>query len=213
MNTLFTLNPMKPISETPGFTKPTLNLMLFGVITGALALLAAYSSTKWYPLRGPDGGPVSPVLQHTLTTAWAAMLITMPAFCAFWFRQKSYAANRWWLTFWSIGFAVFLVHFVQAVFVFFGNDWSKILNSNLVTIPVLGTFVTVWWMVDVGIAWWNAAEGRLVRIQRMALTVILLLLFLLGSLKEGGYTASFVSGAILGLPVLVAIILKLSRFR
>ena len=188
-------------------------LLIFASLAGAMSLAAAYSSPMWLPLSASGGEPVSPALQHPFATAWAAMLMTMPAFCAFWFRQDSKAAMNRWLSFWSVGFAVFLVHFVQATFIFFDNDWSKILNSELVTLPRLDTFVTLWWAVDVALAWSGIAEGRAIRIQRMALHLILLSLFLLGSLKEGSYTASFVAGALLGIPVLIAIYLRWSRSR
>lgn len=187
------------------------NLMLLGSLAGILALAAAYSSTYWMPLPDKAGGLLPGSLQRTFATAWAAMLLVTPAFYAFWFRRSSALAMRWWLAFWTIGYAVFLVHFVQATVIYFEGDWSKILHSKLVTLPRLDTVVTLWWGADVVLAWMGIAEGRLVRIQRIAVHVILLALFLLGSLKEGSYPASFIVGALLGIPALFAIYLKLRR--
>ena len=192
---------------------PPPGLVLAGLLLGALALAAAYSSTSWQPLHKPGGEPVPAVLQHTIATAWAAMFISMPAFCAFFFRNKSITIHQWWLTFWSVGSAVFLVHFVQAVFIYFKHDWTRILHSDQVTMPVVDTFLTVWWLVDVVIALLGIPERNVVLIQRWTIHLLLLAVFLVGAIVEGHYPASRVVGAFLGLPALAAISLGLSRIR
>jgi hypothetical protein len=193
---------------------PSPSLLFLGVVIGLFAIVAVYSSTMWHPLLGKDGNPILMVTQHTITTAWAAILVTTPALCTFWFRQRSIAATHYWLTSWTIGCMVFLVHFFQATVVFFKNDWSKILNSpDLVSMPLFDTFLTVWWILDVTFAWVGVADKRFVFYQRSVLHVLVLAVFLMGTLKEGKYTASIVVGLLLGVPALSAIGLRLNRYR
>jgi hypothetical protein len=95
---------------------------------------------------------------------------------------------------------------VWAVAVFFGNDWSRILHSpEHVTVPRLDTVVTAWWVVDVALAWFAPREGMLVRIERWSVHVLLLALFLAGSIKEGNYAFSRVVGAAMAVSVLAAV--------
>jgi hypothetical protein len=132
-------------------------------------------------------------LNRTFFTAWAALILIIPALCTFWFRQTSEAA-RYWLAFWTVSFVAFLVHFYWSVFIMFGGEWSRIFdkveNGRRVTVPVFDTIFTVWWGMDVLLAWLIASENRLIRIQRVLVHISAFVLFLLGSVKEGELNGS-----------------------
>ena len=121
------------------------------------------------------------VLHRTVFTAWAALLVTTPAFCAFLVRRTS----GWWLAFWTAGLITFAVHFVWAVFMFFGGDWSRITNSTRVSVPIIDTVFFGWWALDVLLAWSRAHESKPILVERWLVTLMAFALFFLGSAKEG----------------------------
>ena len=133
-------------------------------------------------------------LNRTFFTAWAALILIIPALCTFWFRLTSEAAAKYWRAFWTISFVAFLVHFYWSVFVMFGGDWSRIFdkveNGRRVTVPVFDTIFTVWWGIDVLLAWLIPSEKGLIRIQRVLVHISAFVLFLLGSVKEGELNGS-----------------------
>ena len=134
-------------------------------------------------------------LNRTFFTAWAALILITPALCTFWFRRTSEVAARYWLAFWTISFIAFLVHFYWSVFVMFGGEWSRIFskveNGGRVTAPVFDTIFTVWWGIDVLLAWLIPSEKGLIRIQRVLVHISAFVLFLLGSVKEGELNGSY----------------------
>lgn len=151
-------------------------------------------------------------LHRTFFTAWAALILVTPALCTFWFRRISAAAARYWLAFWTVSFLAFLVHFYWSVFIMFGADWSrifdKVANGRRVSAPVFDTVFTVWWGLDVLLAWLGTSEKGLIRIQRLLVHLSAFTLFFLGSAKEGELPASRALGIAMGVLVLTSIVIR-----
>lgn len=152
-------------------------------------------------------------LHRTFFTAWAALILVTPALCAFLFRRSSESAARYWLAFWTVSFIAFLVHFYWAVFVMFGGDWNRILQAKgRVSAPVLDTIVTVWWGLDVLLAWLIKPERLLIRMERVLIHLLVFALFFLGSAKEGERTLSKILGIAMALAVLTSFVTWLIRW-
>src|SRR5438874_10442362 len=63
-------------------------------------------------VMSPDVGEAKRVeLHRTFFTAWAALVLTIPALCLFPFRGSSSTAAAYWLAFWTAAFIAFAVHF------------------------------------------------------------------------------------------------------
>jgi hypothetical protein len=133
-------------------------------------------------------------LNRTFFTAWATLILVTPALCTFWFRRVSESAAKYWLAFWTVSFIAFLVHFYWSVFIMFGGEWNiildKVKNGGRVTAPLFDTIFTVWWGIDVLLAWLIASEKGLIRIQRVLVHLSAFVLFFLGSVKEGELNGS-----------------------
>lgn len=164
----------------------------------------------------PHGGNEADVFQEmqrlnlhrTFFTAWAALLLVTPALCTFFFRRSSESAARYWLAFWTVSFIAFLVHFYWAVFVMFGDDWVRILKAKArVSAPIPDTIVTIWWGLDVLLAWIIKSEGLWIRIQRVFVHLAIFTLFFLGAAKEGELWWSKALGIAMGAAVLISFLI------
>lgn len=152
-------------------------------------------------------------LHRTFFTAWAALILITPALCTFLFRRSAESAAKYWLAFWTVSFIAFLVHFYWAVFVMFGNDWNRILQAKgRVSAPIPDTIVTVWWGLDVLLAWLTVSERLWIRIERTLIHLFVFALFFLGSAKEGERTLSKILGIAMGVAVLVSFLIWLIRW-
>lgn len=151
-------------------------------------------------------------LHRTFFTAWAALILVTPALCTSLFRRSSESAARYWLAFWTVSFIAFLVHFYWAVFVMFGDDWNRILQAKgRVSEPIPDTIVTVWWGLDVLLAWLTVSERLWIRIERALIHLLVFVLFFLGSAKEGERTESKALGIAMGVAVLASFLIWLTR--
>ena len=177
-------------------TPAQLSLAAICLLVAVAAAYAGASATQTQdlfslsppPPKGAPAGTVMPpdttsrlVLHRTAFTAWAALVLATPAFCAFLFRRTS----GWWLAFWTASFAGFTVHFYWAVFMFFGGDWNRVTHSTRVSVPITDTLFTVWWGVDVLLAWMAVREGKLITIERWLVHLMAFILFFAGAALQG----------------------------
>lgn len=207
--------------------RPTAREMLIAIICLVLALGGAFLAASLtqgkdvFWLVPPSPHNTAPNifqetqrldLHRTFFTAWAALILVAPALCAFLFRRSSASADRYWLAFWTVGFMAFLVHFYWAAVVMFGNDWVRIRQATgRVSAAVPDTIVTVWWGLDVLLAWLLRSERLLIRIERALVHLFVFVLFFLGSAKEGELKLSKALGIALGVAVLSSLSIRFIR--
>jgi len=151
-------------------------------------------------------------LHRTFFTAWAALILVTPALCTFLFRRSSRSSAGFWLAFWTVSFIAFLIHFYWAVVVIFGSDWHRIFNTTRVSAALPDTIFTVWWGLDVLLAWLVQSEGVLVRIQRALVHLFAFVLFFAGSALQGEIWWSKALGFAMGATVLVAFLIWCIRW-
>src|SRR6185503_2042996 len=150
-------------------------------------------------------------LHRTFFTAWAALLLLIPALCSFPFRSTSANAAGFWLVFWTASFIAFAVHLYWAVFVIFHGDWSQITKTTRVSAPVIDTVLAVWWALDVLLAWSIPRENRLIRVERTIVSILAFALFVAGSAIEGEILLSRALGFSLGGAVVIAVLVSWAR--
>lgn len=174
------------------------------------------------PPKGAPAGTVVPPdvpatqrldLHRTFFTAWAAVLLVTPALCAYPFRRWSPKAAAWWRAYWTVACAAFLVHFYFAVFVIFGNDWSRITNSTRVSAAIPDAIFAVWWLLDVVLAWAIASENRPIRVERAIVTLAAFVLFFAGAALQGEIWLSKAIGYAMGAAVAISLVVWLVRRR
>lgn len=212
--------------------RPTARQMLVAVIClvivvgGAFLAASLTQEKKIFSLSPPaeeNAPPNVPVpadiqetqrldLHRTFFTAWAALILVTPALCTFLFRRTSKSSAGYWLAFWTVSLVAFLIHFYWAVVVIFENDWHRIFNTTRVSAAPPDTVFTVWWVIDVLLAWLIQSEGIFVRIQRAVVHAGAFVLFFAGSAIEGEIWWSKALGFAMGATVLTAFLVFLVRW-
>jgi len=176
----------------------------------AVVTAAALTGPWWFPLAAADGSVRAEVLQRTFHTAWSTMLVLLPAAVTFWRRGISARAAATWRVYWTLGYVAYAIHLIWAVGLFFRFDLTRMLHSpEFVTVPRLGMVVTVWWGIDVFLAWRSPAEPRWLQAQRIVIHVLSVGLFIAGSLLEGSFAVSRAFGALLVAGVVAGIVARL----
>lgn len=212
--------------------RPTARQMILAAICLVIVLSGAFlaaSLTQDKPIfslspprekTAPPDIPVKPDLEEvqrldlhrTFFTAWAALILVIPALCTFLFRRSSKSADRYWLAFWTVSFIAFLAHFYLAVVVIFKNDWTKIFATTRVSAALPDTIFTIWWGLDVLLAWLILSEKRWIRVQRALVHLLAFVLFFAGSALEGELGLSRALGMAMGIAVLICFFSSLDRF-
>ncbi len=148
---------------------------------------------------------------HTAAyTAWAALVLVVPAFIAFPFRKRSTRAANIWRPFWTGAYVAFLVHMLYSMGAFFGWDFDWMRNTSRVSAFWPGIIVLMWWPVDLVLAW-SDATSRAIDIQRLLLTIILFVLFVGGSAVTGEMLIIRIIGAALFIAMLATLALRYLR--
>jgi len=119
-------------------------------------------------------------LYQSAFTAWAALLLLIPAYIFVWFRTH-YAS---WLAFWAVSYAAYVIHLYVSAFWFFEGDFAAMTSSSRVSAFWPGMAILVWWGVDVLIGL-TKMQGKWVTIQRVIVHVLVLVLFVGGSAVKG----------------------------
>ena len=195
---------------SPPDVTPLRGVWLAAITLLGLVTAAALTGPWWFPLTAADGSVRAEVLQRTFHTAWSTMLVLLPAVVTFWRRGSSARAAAVWRVYWTLGYVAYAIHLVWAVGLFFRFDLTRMVNSpEFVTLPRLGMVVTVWWGVDVALAWRSPAEPGWVRAQRIVIHILIVGLFIAGSLLEGSYAVSRGMGLLLAAGVVAGIVGRL----
>ncbi|MCY4179802.1 MAG: hypothetical protein OXC60_09850 [Litoreibacter sp.] len=167
----------------------TLALLVFAFAlanyTQDMALLSLTPPpTDANPNPGPDVTPDRVFsLYLSAYTAWAALILLIPAYVFVWFQSRYQS----WLAFWAASYVAYVVHLYISAFWFFEGDFTAMTTSSRVSAFWPGMVILVWWGVDVliGLA---LATGRWVTIQRVIVHLLVFVLFVGGSAVKGETT-------------------------
>lgn len=154
------------------------------------------------------------IFHVTVFTIWATMLLCLPAFGTVWFVRRNRTAASYWLAFWTVGLFAMLVHQYLAMGVLFEWNWQHILKDTVrVTIPIPDLILTVWWIIDVILGWYLLySKNIVIHTQRIILHSALLIIFLIGFIREGEIMLSKIIGLSSALALVVFILLGLKFF-
>ena len=170
--------------------------------SGLLSLTPPPSSAV--PAPGPDVELDAALsLYQSAFTAWVALSLLIPTYWAFWFRNSSNRAWTIWLASWAIGAIAYLVHLGVSMFGFFGGDFGWMMTSTRVSAFWPGMIIAVWWPLDVLLALRKGESAGWIRIQRYAIHLIVLILFIGGSAFKGELLVVRVIGVLLILATVI----------
>jgi hypothetical protein len=151
----------------------TIAFVPFGFLLGA-ALLAAENTM--------DLG-----FYRTVYTIWATTALVTPALCAFALPGESARQTNIWLLFWTFSFVTYLVHMGYALLSVYHGSVQEFLNGQGVFPAIINIIFTLWWALDLCLAWFFLSDARWVRIERVATHIFIGLTFFTSTviLKHG----------------------------
>lgn len=176
----------------------TVAFVPFAILLGA-ALVAAEQTV--------DAG-----FYRTVYTIWVTAALVIPALCAFVLPNGTPHRRAIWLLFWTFAFLAYIVHLCYAVFSVYHGSFAEFLAGQGVFPAVNNVIFTLWWLLDVVLAWFYRDDVRWVRIQRIAAHWYIGLTFVASTvfLKHGFIN---VIGAALTISVLVCFLIRFDAGR
>ena len=182
-------------------------LAIFTQGNGSMSLTPPPTEADPNPV--PDIGSAL-TLHRAAYTAWAALLLIIPAFVAYPLRKASERAFAVWRPFWTGAYVAYAVHILYCMHAFFAWDFTWMQNTSRVAAFWPGMIVLIWWPIDIALAW-AGAVGRVVDIQRLALTTVLFVLFVGGSAATGEMLIVRLIGGALFLAMMAALMMRYLR--
>jgi hypothetical protein len=149
------------------------------------AALEARPNEAWKGQEGHFPAPHTALYYRIVLTIWVATALLTVALCFYALRRAGPPSN-YWVLFWTFSYLAYLVHFYWTAGVLFGWDFGAILNSKIgtnpdpektVCNPIPDLVLTVWWGVDVLLAWVVLTQPRWLQIERGAVSLFALLAF------------------------------------
>ena len=123
-------------------------------------------------------------LYRAAFTAWAALLLFIPAIFAF-FKGGGHEKNLTWKHYWTVSFIAFSVHMYWSMVGFFQGDIAWMTTSTRVSAFWPGIALLIWWGIDVALAWLHPTPAKWIKWQRQVVHVVALIMFVGGSLGTG----------------------------
>jgi hypothetical protein len=145
----------------------------FGLLLGA-ALMAA--ETKM------DLG-----MARTVYTIWATAALVTPALCTFALPGNSDRLRNAWILFWTFSLIAYLVHAGYAFFSVYEGSTKEFLEGQGTSPAIVNVIFTLWWILDVLLAWFYRSDARWLRRQRVGAHIFVGLTFMVSTvfLKHG----------------------------
>ena len=169
------------------------------------------------PATDADPNPTADVsdgrlveLYRSAFTAWAALLLFLPAAVSMF---GGWGRSSRWRNWWSVSFVAFAVHMFWSMFVFFDGDIGRMTSTSRVAAFWPGIVLLVWWAVDVVAAWAQPSPSRWVEVQRYGVHALAFVLFVGGSAVTGETMLIRLIGGALFLVVAVSLARRFSSTR
>jgi hypothetical protein len=151
-------------------------------------------------------------------TIWACIFLLTPALC-FHIFSHSDASNSYWRAFWTFAFLALLVHLYWAITGSCGGNFDAIYNPDdarkqyqgcRVDHPAPDFFLTLWWALDVVLAYLISDNVKWVRVQRGAVHLLAFVMFF-GAfvLAEKAEIVARLLGVLMAIIVLTCLLIRL----
>ena len=166
-NTVATGSAYRPsMHALPTFSQFANVFMLFGV---ALMLALLVPETEQNLLKG-----------RIAYTIWASLLLATPALCLYVLPNPTPQRQRYANLFYTFAYLAYLPHFYYTAFVFFGGFegmWQKFSHP----IAISNLVLTVWWPIDIVLAWSDPKQARWLAIERFFARLLVFMSFFLSA--------------------------------
>jgi hypothetical protein len=119
--------------------------------------------------------------QRMIYSIWATMPLMIVALCLYILPGRTQARRNYWLLFWTFAYLMYLVHFYYAVVVHYHASISEVFQQQGIKIAGSNFLDTLWWGLDVILAWTIQRDVKWIRIERLLLNIYLPITFFVAS--------------------------------
>lgn len=137
-----------------------------------LALTAAMMAAET-ALNLPD--------QRMIYSIWVAQALLIPALYLYFQPDRSQRCQNLWLLFWTFAYLAYAVHFYYAVIIHYHASLHEVWTQQGAKIAGSNFLDTLWWGLDVVLAWTIQRDIKWIRIERLVLNIYLPLTFFVAS--------------------------------
>lgn len=167
LDTVATASAYRPSMHTrPTFSQFANVLVLFGL---ALVIALLVPETEQNLLKG-----------RIAYTIWVSLLLVTPALCLYMLPNPTLQRQSYANLFYTFAYLAYLVHFYYTVFVFFGGFvgmWKGFSHP----IAISNLILTVWWALDIFLAWSDPKPARWLTIERYLARLLVFMSFFLSA--------------------------------
>ena len=165
-----TISPARYSFDLPDIT---VSFVPFGLLLGAALLV---------PENAAD-----PTMARTVYTIWVTTALVTPALCAFALPGHSPRKQSIWILFWTFAFFADIAHMLYAYFGVYQGSFQQFLAGQGVFPAIINVIFTVWWTLDVLLAWFHDDSPQWIQTQRVAAHLFIGLTFFASTviLKHG----------------------------
>ena len=143
---------------------------------------------------------------------WVAMVLLASALCLYILPKVTEQRESYRLLLWTFGYLTYLIHFYYAAWVHYHGIVDVFKQQG----PVIATsnfLVTLWWGLDVVLAWWANPNARWVKVQRIAAHLYIPITFFVSSVvifKGSVHKLGLALTAVVLVCLLIRIVVKLT---
>lgn len=149
-------------------------------------------------------------LGYTVFTIWATIALVTPALCAFALPGQSARKQAVWILFWTFALIAYLVHLYYAVFWFYEGSFAEFIAGQGWFAAVNNVIFTLWWILDVLLAWFYRVDLAWIRIERILAHWYIGLTFVVASvfLRHGFVN---VLGVLMTVAIVICLIIRIDN--
>lgn len=111
---------------------------------------------------------IDPGFSRTVYTIWVTIALVTPALCAFALPGNSERLRNVWISFWTLSFAAYLVHVGYAILSVYHGSLQEFLAGQGTFPAIINVVFTLWWGLDLALAWLYRGNAGWVRGERIA---------------------------------------------
>ncbi|PYQ26921.1 MAG: hypothetical protein DMF56_22355 [Acidobacteria bacterium] len=144
-------------------------------------------------------------------TIWVSLGFLIPSVVLFFLPGQGPKKSAYWLLCWTAGFIAYIVHFYYTVGVFFHGSLAEVYSAQRPVIATSNLIDTVWWALDVFLAWF-VLDRKWIRVQRVLAHIYIPATFFVSAvLIKHGFVKGL--GIVMTIAVGIALIIRFISWR
>ena len=139
----------------------------------------------------------------------ASTALLIPAICLYIIPGKSQTKNNYWRLLWTFSFLAYLVHLFYDIFVVNGGIKETFVSAGT-AIATSKLILTLWWGLDVGLAWLSDSQTNWIKLSRIGAHIYIGLSFLVTTLLlQGGFVR--ILGILMTIAIAICLLVRVKK--